>query len=38
MIIAQVYDAFIASDVKLTLMEKYPDDYEVMIVTGAGVT
>ncbi|MBS4225046.1 nucleoside triphosphate pyrophosphohydrolase [Lederbergia citrea] len=35
-IIAQVYDAFVASDVKLTLMEKYPDDYEVMIVTGAG--
>jgi len=35
-IIAQVYDSFIASDVKLTLMEKYPDDYEVTIVTSAG--
>jgi len=35
-IIAQVYDAFVASDVKLTLMEKYPDDYEVMMVTAAG--
>ncbi|MBW8351503.1 nucleoside triphosphate pyrophosphohydrolase [Bacillus sp. IITD106] len=37
-IIAQVYDAFVASDVKLTLMEKYPDDYEVVIVTAAGST
>ncbi|WP_062107764.1 bifunctional methyltransferase/pyrophosphohydrolase YabN [Bacillus niameyensis] len=36
LIIAQVYDAFVASEVKLTLMEKYPDDYEVTIVTGAG--
>src|SRR5690606_36051107 len=36
LIIAQVYDAFIASDVKLTLMEKYPDDYEVIIVMSAG--
>lgn len=35
-IIGQVYDAFIASEVKLTLMEKYPDDYEVAIVTAAG--
>lgn len=35
-VIAQVYDAFVASDVKLTLMEKYPDDYEVTIVTEAG--
>lgn len=36
LIIAQVYDAFIASDVKLTLMEKYPDDHKVVIVTAAG--
>ncbi|MBM7650296.1 tetrapyrrole methylase family protein/MazG family protein [Bacillus ectoiniformans] len=35
-IIAQVYDAFIASEVKLTLMEKYPDEFEVYIVTAAG--
>ncbi|MGM9923006.1 MAG: nucleoside triphosphate pyrophosphohydrolase [Bacillus sp. (in: firmicutes)] len=35
-IIGQVYDAFTASDVKLTLMEKYPDDYEVALVTAAG--
>lgn len=38
MIISQVYDAFIASDVKLTLMEKYPDEHEVYLVTGAGMS
>ncbi|PAF07697.1 nucleoside triphosphate pyrophosphohydrolase [Shouchella clausii] len=36
LIIVQVYDALIASEVKLTLMEKLPDDYEVSIVTAAG--
>ncbi|MDP4085452.1 MAG: nucleoside triphosphate pyrophosphohydrolase [Bacillota bacterium] len=36
MIICQVYDQFVASEVKLTLMEKYPDDYEIFIVTAAG--
>ncbi|WNF37074.1 nucleoside triphosphate pyrophosphohydrolase [Bacillaceae bacterium IKA-2] len=35
-IICQVYDAFIASEVKLTLMELLPDEYEVTIVTAAG--
>ncbi|EIT84179.1 tetrapyrrole methylase/MazG family protein [Fictibacillus macauensis ZFHKF-1] len=35
-IIVQVYDAFIASEVKLTLMEKYKDDHEVAVVTAAG--
>lgn len=35
-IIGQVYDPFVASEVKLTLMEKLPDDYEVFIVTAAG--
>ncbi|CAM3968940.1 nucleoside triphosphate pyrophosphohydrolase [Mesobacillus zeae] len=35
-VIGQVYDQFVASEVKLTLMEKLPDDYEVMIVTAAG--
>ncbi|MFF2450333.1 nucleoside triphosphate pyrophosphohydrolase [Neobacillus sp. NPDC058068] len=35
-IISQVYDQFIASNVKLTLMEKLPDDYQVYIVTAAG--
>ena len=38
LIISQVYDAFIASEVKLTLMEKYPDDHEVYLVTGAGMS
>lgn len=38
MIIGQVYDPFTASEVKLTLMEKLPDDYEVTIVTAAGST
>jgi tetrapyrrole methylase family protein / MazG family protein len=36
MIIGQVYDRFVASDVKLTLMEKLPDEYMVAIVTAAG--
>ncbi|MGE6756151.1 nucleoside triphosphate pyrophosphohydrolase [Rossellomorea sp. NPDC071047] len=36
LIIGQVYDAFIASEVKITLMELYPFDYEVMLVTAAG--
>ncbi|MFC5543226.1 nucleoside triphosphate pyrophosphohydrolase [Ureibacillus suwonensis] len=35
-LIAQVYDQFSASEVKLTLMEKYRDDYPVTIVTAAG--
>ncbi|WP_186306540.1 nucleoside triphosphate pyrophosphohydrolase [Siminovitchia fortis] len=35
-IIAQVYSQMVASDVKLTLMEKYPDDYEITVVTAAG--
>ncbi|WLR50912.1 nucleoside triphosphate pyrophosphohydrolase [Bacillus tianshenii] len=35
-IISQVYDALIASEVKLTLMDKLPDDYEVIIVVAAG--
>lgn len=36
LIICQVYDAFVASEVKLTLMELLPDDYEVTIVKAAG--
>ncbi|TFE01952.1 nucleoside triphosphate pyrophosphohydrolase [Jeotgalibacillus sp. R-1-5s-1] len=35
-IIGQVYDAFIASEVKLTLMERYPDDHPVKVITAAG--
>ena len=34
-LITQVYSAMIAADVKLTLMERYPDDFKVKIVTGA---
>ncbi|MCY8088236.1 nucleoside triphosphate pyrophosphohydrolase [Bacillus sonorensis] len=36
LIISQVYDQMTASEVKLTLMEKLPDDYEIVIVTAAG--
>ncbi len=36
MIIGQVYDQFVASEVKLSLMEKLPDEYEIAIVTAAG--
>lgn len=34
--ISQVYDQFVASNIKLTLMERLPDDYEVAIVRAAG--
>ncbi|WHY00821.1 nucleoside triphosphate pyrophosphohydrolase [Neobacillus sp. DY30] len=34
--ISQVYDQFVASNIKLTLMERLPDDYEVVIVRAAG--
>ncbi|MCD1261884.1 nucleoside triphosphate pyrophosphohydrolase [Paenibacillus athensensis] len=36
-IIGQVYDALTASDVKLTLMEAYPDDYRVVVGHSLGV-
>ncbi|WP_314590659.1 nucleoside triphosphate pyrophosphohydrolase [Paenibacillus terrigena] len=36
-VIGQVYDAFTASDVKLVLMELYPDDYEVVVGHALGV-
>lgn len=36
LLIAQVYDQFSASEVKLTLMEKYDAEYPVTIVTAAG--
>lgn len=35
-IISQVYDSFTASNVKLTLMEYLPDDYEIYLVHAAG--
>lgn len=37
LVIAQVYDPQIASDVKLTLMERYTDDFPVTVVRAAGV-
>lgn len=37
MIITQIYDSFIASNIKLKLMEYYDYDQEVCIVNGAGV-
>lgn len=37
LIITQVYDDLTASDVKLTLMDVYPDDYPVALVFAAGV-
>lgn len=38
LIIAQVYDKMVASNVKLELMELLPDTYEIYIVTNAGST
>lgn len=35
-LIYQVYDRSMASDVKLRLMEQYPDEFEITIITGAG--
>ncbi|PRX21784.1 tetrapyrrole methylase family protein/MazG family protein [Orenia metallireducens] len=36
-IISQVYNQMIASEVKLTLMEIYPDDFMVTVIRGAGL-
>ncbi|MCR8645861.1 nucleoside triphosphate pyrophosphohydrolase [Paenibacillus sp. N1-5-1-14] len=36
-IIGQVYDVYTASDAKLTLMERYPDDYQVTVGHALGV-
>lgn len=38
LIFCQVYDAFIASEVKLTLLEDLPADYEVIIVEAVGTS
>ncbi|KDE50790.1 nucleoside triphosphate pyrophosphohydrolase [Geobacillus sp. CAMR5420] len=35
-VFCQVYDSFVASNVKLSLMEQLPDDYPIYIVTAAG--
>ncbi|MCE4967039.1 nucleotide pyrophosphohydrolase [Staphylococcus chromogenes] len=34
-LITQVYSAMVAGDLKLTLMQRYPDDFKVHIVDGA---
>lgn len=36
LLIAQVYDSFVASDIKLTLMEDLPEGYPITIVDAAG--
>lgn len=35
-LIGQVYDGFVAGDVKVQLMERYPDEHIVKLVTAAG--
>ncbi|MCC6614521.1 MAG: nucleoside triphosphate pyrophosphohydrolase [Anaerolineae bacterium] len=35
-LLAQVYNRAVASDLKLTLMNQYPDEFEVVLVHGAG--
>ncbi|WP_214743107.1 MULTISPECIES: nucleoside triphosphate pyrophosphohydrolase [unclassified Exiguobacterium] len=37
-LIGQVYDGFVAGDVKVQLMERYPDEHPVTLVTAAGTT
>ena len=36
LVVMQVFNDFIAADVKLTLMEKYPDEHQVALVNAAG--
>lgn len=36
--VMQVFNAYVASDVKLALMERYPDDYQVALVHAVGTT
>src|SRR5699024_8581824 len=38
LIFAQMYDAFVASEVKLTLLEDLPADYQVTVVEAAGTS
>ena len=35
-LIYQVYDRQVASETKLKLMESYPDDFEITVISGAG--
>lgn len=36
-VIIQIYDPMVGSNVKLALMEIFPDDHEVIVVRGAGI-
>lgn len=36
-IICQVYNRFVAGDVKLSLMEQYPDEHKIKVIRAAGV-
>lgn len=36
-VITQVYNRLVASDVKLRLMEYYDDEYEIIVIRGAGI-
>lgn len=36
-IVTQVYNKFVASDMKLKLMEYYPDEYPIVVIRGAGI-
>ena len=36
LVIAQLYSRFLAGEVKLTLMNAYPDDHPVTLISGAG--
>lgn len=38
LILMQVFDQYTASDAKLTLMEKYPDEHQVALVHAAGTS
>lgn len=37
LVVTQVYNHYVASEVKLALMEYYPDDYEVVVVKDLGL-
>ena len=37
-LLGQLYDRFVAGEVKLALMTHYPDDHEVVLVHGAGTS
>jgi tetrapyrrole methylase family protein/MazG family protein len=37
-LVAQLYSKMVASDVKLTLMNQYPDDHPVMLIHAAGTS